>query len=249
MIGKLFYDVLVDEGTERDKNQDDHLVKKLEEEGCEVFVAAVADGVGSFEDSELASSYTIKVISEWIEKTGAKKLNEMRIEDIEKLLKNEVVNVHNQLITLAQKKDLHYGTTLTLMLIIENSYIVVQVGDSRCYLYQDHIIRQITRDQTLAAKKRREGQAVEDKKEESTLLQCIGQGHMNPVIYDGILVHGFNILLCTDGLSNSLSHKYIAETIKLNQSEKRKLELLAKEARSNGESDNITGILIRQLPM
>lgn len=247
MIGNLFYEKISDIGSVREKNQDDCLIKHLKTEGYEVFIAAVADGVGSFNQSELASAYITKSIGDWAEGIGAKSFWNMSLESIEEALYDEVKSIHEQLIAIAQKSSLSYGSTLTLLLIVENSYIVIQVGDSRCYLLQDQNIRQITRDQTLAERMRQLGEGDSTgKKEESTLLQCIGQGEMQPSIYDGILSDGFQFLLCTDGLSNSLGHRELSKELTAAKPEKAKLEELLNKARQNGEDDNITAILIRQ---
>jgi len=247
MIGNLLCEKISDTGSVRAKNQDAYLLKHLKVEGYEVFIAAVADGVGAFEQSELASAYITKSIGDWAEEKGAQKLWNMSLEEIEVSLCEEVVKIHEQLIAIAKQSAFSYGSTLTLLFIIENSFIVIQVGDSRCYLVQDQVIRQITRDQTVAERMRQLGDGENTKKkDESTLLQCIGQGTMQPSLYDGILTDGFQFLLCTDGLSNSISHKELAFELNTEKSEKSKLEDLLQKARSNGESDNITAVLIRQ---
>jgi protein phosphatase len=42
------------------------------------------------------------------------------------------------------------ATTLTLGFAVWPWWYVVQVGDSRCYHYWDGVLRQVTRDQTVA---------------------------------------------------------------------------------------------------
>ena len=42
------------------------------------------------------------------------------------------------------------ATTLTLGIVVWPWLYVLQVGDSRCYTYSQGILRQVTRDQTVA---------------------------------------------------------------------------------------------------
>jgi serine/threonine protein phosphatase PrpC len=81
---------------------------------------------------------------------------------------------------------------------------------------------QITKDQTVAEYERESGSivsSVPEYKKEHTLLEWLGYGkdEPNPVIYECDIGETCDILLCTDGLSNSVSDKEIFEQLRKKQ--------------------------------
>ena len=214
---------------ERSNNQDS--LMSFVEEKLHICAIAVADGVGSYEESDICSQFVTAFLEKFIN-DEKETIKGMLLEDLEILLYNKVKEVHNRLLYIAKEKGIKYGTTLTLCLIVENTFIVVQVGDSRCYIYQNAVLRQITKDQTLKERK-------------NVLLQALGHSQIEPMLYDGVLEGQYEILLCTDGLTNELEPGDIRKVLKAGYSEKEKLETLADMASRAGEKDNISAIIIK----
>lgn len=77
-------------------------------------------------------------------------------------------------------------------------------------------------------------------------MQCMGDKEIEPEIYVGMLPDNFDFLICSDGLSNTMSEVDIKKALKKNVSCSTTLTRMFRMARERGEKDNITGILIRR---
>jgi serine/threonine protein phosphatase PrpC len=144
-----------------------------------------------------------------------------------------------------------YATTLTLWLGLWPEAYLLQVGDSRCYLFHDGRLTQISRDQTMA-------QDLVDKGVMSrtgafnspwahVLSSAIGGQQAAPVVTRITRDWGTVVLLCSDGLTKHVSDERIAERIAQMTSSKQLCEALLQDALDGGGSDNITIIVGRTL--
>ena len=227
----------------RDENQDSFLMLRSKDENA--LLAAIADGAGGADEGLTASKGLLAEIGKWFaglpsefwdEKSG-KIMNE---------LDAKLKEIHEKMKAYASSKGITFGTTLTLLIIIkEKSYLAAQVGDSRLYLYQDGTLTQITKDQTVAQKERDTGSEINSTgNKESTLLQCFGSGKVAPKYYDGTLKDEAELLICSDGLTNTLHFEEIEDALKASTSPFDKIDQLTRLARNRLEQDNITAIII-----
>jgi len=144
------------------------------------------------------------------------------------------------------------ATTLTLYFSIWPTYYLLQLGDSRYYLWRDGKLRQVTRDQTMAQDLVDEGvmtrAAAAKTPMANVLSSAIGGDTTHPVVTrlhaDWHNVH----LMCSDGLTRHVSDERIAEILSSMTSSKQAGEQLLQEALDAGGSDNITIILGRPSP-
>ena len=238
-------EALTDLGKRKD-NQDSLLAMTLRSGGSDCIIAAVADGVGSLADSRLASQFLTARLRKYFDEVG-EALFKGSFVNIQHSIYTKLIEAHDEMRHVAQDKGYEYGTTLTLLVVIENSYIVYQVGDSRCYCMSEGVVRQITRDQTVAEKERDLGIEIVNQSDDvkrSTILQCFGKGGMQPDVYTGILGPNFKLLVSTDGLTNNMRNREILSELSRTETTKHKLENLITTARGKGERDNISAILV-----
>jgi protein phosphatase len=143
------------------------------------------------------------------------------------------------------------GTTLTLGYVTWPRFYCVHVGDSRCYLFRDGRLRQVTTDHTVAQQLVERGAMTPEQADESrwshVLWNAIGDnsGKVAPDIYKEKLRIGDTLLLCTDGLSGYLSENEIVEILRRNESARAACEQLVAAANDAGGKDNITVIVAR----
>jgi serine/threonine protein phosphatase PrpC len=144
------------------------------------------------------------------------------------------------------------ATTLTLFLGVWPWYYLLQVGDSRYYLYRDGALRQITRDQTMAQDFIDQGIFTPADAARSrfanVLSSAIGGPSTEPRVTrlraDWHNVH----LLCSDGLTKHVPDARIAERLAAMTSAKEVCEQLLQDALDGGGTDNITIIIGRFTP-
>ena len=70
-------------------------------------------------------------------------------------------SINEQLVQYGTKHGFKIGSTLTGILLWQNSYLIFHVGDSRAYLITDQV-RQFTTDDSLAAQQVSEGKLTEE---------------------------------------------------------------------------------------
>ena len=142
------------------------------------------------------------------------------------------------------------GTTLTLIISFDYKIYIVHIGDSRAYKINDNGIKQLTEDHSLVAELVKEGKISEGDAlihpQKNVITRALGtEKNVSPDIYNYPLDSNDIILLCTDGLINSISEGQIYDILIKNIDFQQKAELLINYANDNGGKDNITAILFQ----
>jgi protein phosphatase len=144
------------------------------------------------------------------------------------------------------------STTLTMFMGVWPWYYLLQVGDSRYYMYRDGQLNQLTRDQTMAEDLLAQG--VFKRTDEfmakwsHILSSAIGGQQTEPVVTRVRSEWGLVHLLCSDGLTKHVSNEQIAARLRDMTSAKQACEALLQDALDGGGSDNITVIVGRTVP-
>jgi len=140
------------------------------------------------------------------------------------------------------------GTTLTAMMYAGDRMHVVHAGDSRCYLFRDGALRQLTEDHSWIAEQVRQGNMTEAEAKESKFRHVITRsvGFERDVEVDarGVAVEaGDCYLLCSDGMSNYVDHAEL-ERVLLSTWYRRAPAALVDLANQRGGDDNITVVMV-----
>jgi protein phosphatase len=139
---------------------------------------------------------------------------------------------------------------MTLGIVVWPWLYVVQVGDSRCYLFKHGRLHQVTRDQTIAQDMVDRGVMPADRISGSplnhVLSSAIGGSAAVPVV-TRIDVRGVSpvVLLCSDGLTKHVTDREIEQHILGIQSSEQLCRALLELALERGGSDNITLVVGR----
>jgi protein phosphatase len=137
------------------------------------------------------------------------------------------------------------ATTLTLGIVVWPWLYVLQVGDSRCYVFSRGILRQVTRDQTVAQSLVDQGLMAADRLHGSPfthiLASAIGADEARPeVTRHDLSVRGSVVLVCSDGLTKHVTDAEIAEHLSKMRSTEQVCGDLLQLALDRGGYDNIT---------
>jgi serine/threonine protein phosphatase PrpC len=141
---------------------------------------------------------------------------------------------------------------LSLAIFVWPWLYVLQVGDSRCYFFQDGVLRQVTRDQTLAQDMIDRGVLTPEKAHASplnhVLSSAIGASESMPEITRvDIRQRGCVTLVCSDGLTKHVTDEEIAAHLGSMTSAEQVCRSLLQLALDRGGTDNITLVVGRAL--
>lgn len=206
----------------REMNQDSFLVYP------ERSVFAVADGVGGGMKGEVASLIAVTTLKTLAEGTG--QLRKAVVRAQEAVFKEAMSTIGEALM----------GSTLTAVRVHDTGVELCHVGDSRCYLFTENHLRQLTEDHEL----------YDEGIQAPVLSSYLGispdvapitiQEEMVPVIA------GERMLLCSDGLYKQLSENRIVEIIQQHGALPEILvETLCNEAAQVDFSDNVTVVYLQ----
>ena len=248
-------------GIRKPINQDSVIIKEGMINKTPVMMAAVCDGMGGLQDGEIASSLLINMLEQWFEEDLCKLISFTRHKgmELEKTMKYSLVS----LIRKANERICDYtaehglkgcGTTVVVLVLYRNRYYGLNVGDSRIYLYRNHLY-QMTTDQTVVQRLIDIGQInekqAESHSERSVLLQCVGMHKkVIPEYVKGECFGNDLFLLCSDGLRHKIG-KIELETVFRTEHPKTREQLsdvaqyLIDENMRRNETDNLSCILIK----
>ena len=216
-------------------------------------IAMVADGVGGGEGGGQASATTLEIATQYL--VGSAdcfyRANATE-EDFMLALQDAALRSHAAVVERAKATPgvRSMATTLTLWMGVWPWYYVLQVGDSRYYLYRDGQLTQVSRDQTLAQDLVDQGvfsRAVGEKSRFAHVLSSAIGGQETAPVVTRLRADWHNVhLLCSDGLTKHVPDERIAERLAAMTSAKQVCEQLLQDALDGGGTDNVT-IVVRRL--
>lgn len=244
-----------DIGTRKKTNQDSMIVMQAATDRGQVLLASVCDGMGGLAKGEVASAAMVRALEFWFTQKLPQLLEEGFEE--EKLWTQWKVLVEETNERISNYGSTHHtalGTTCVAILLIDNKYYVLNVGDSRAYLLEDTIY-QLTKDQTYVQREMDAGrmtyeQSLKDPYR-SVLLQCIGASHIvNPVFNQGQFEPGTVFMLCCDGfrhvvLPEEFYQAFRPDLMKSTEIMKNRIADMIKLNIRRNEEDNISAILVK----
>ena len=211
----------------------------------------VADGVGSGVGGGDASQLAVETITGYVSSTLRCYHAAGATADKEFLdaLRAAALEAHAAVRAgaAAQPEARRMATTLTLAIAVWPWAYVVQVGDSRCYHYAEGILRQVTKDQTMAQDLVDRGALPAERVAQSpfrnVLISAIGGEEATPeVTRVDVSRRGTVLLICSDGVTKHVSDEMISEQIRTMESSEQLCHRILELALEGGGTDNITVI-------
>ncbi|MBN3511606.1 PP2C family protein-serine/threonine phosphatase [Mycolicibacterium nivoides] len=201
---------------------------------------ALADGMGGHAAGEVASQLVIAALAHLDDdEPGGDLLSKL----------NTAVGQGNAAIAAHVEADPELdgmGTTLTAILFAGNRLGLVHIGDSRGYLLRDGELTQITKDdtfvQTLVDEGRITAEEAHSHPQRSLIMRALTGHEVEPTLIMREAKAGDRYLLCSDGLSDPVSHETIHEALQIEdvaESADRLIEL----ALRGGGPDNVTVVV------
>ena len=238
---------ITDVGLVRKENQDAYGVR----EGAGRVICVVCDGMGGAAGGKLASQIAV---STFLDQLEARLTPEMD-EEAQKEATAQAVALANTAIRDTAGQSPQYsgmGTTLVSAIIHGGVAVIANVGDSRAYHVGREGIRRVTKDHSLVERMVDRGDitAEEARRHPNRNLITRALGPDAEAECDGYicaLEPGDFLLLCSDGLVNTVTDQEMCREILRGESLETSLERLLAIAKSQGAPDNVTAVLARVL--
>ncbi len=237
-------------------NLDDVETRLPSKEQRLAYLAMVADGVGGGQGGSEASAVALEAAMEYVDNAIATYYGTRDDEaEFGALLQAAAMRAHE---SVRARRDANgflgtMATTLTMYIGVWPVYYILQVGDSRYYLWRDGVLTQRTRDQTMAQDLVDDGVISQADAARTPLAHvlssAIGSDKSMPVVTRAAFEWQNVHLLCSDGLTKHVSEARIAEVLAKMTSAKQACEQLLQDALDGGGSDNITVIISRAVPL
>ncbi|WP_100330865.1 Stp1/IreP family PP2C-type Ser/Thr phosphatase [Bacillus xiapuensis] len=233
-----------DKGRIRTHNEDNGGIFFNSSSDC---LAIVADGMGGHNAGDVASQITIESMRvQWQQASP--------IEDAshaEEWLKS-TINLINERILMHSRDNQEcngMGTTLVTALCTNRFCTIANIGDSRCYLFNENGFAQVTEDHSLVNELVKSGEITKEEAEhhprKNVLTRALGTDvHVTADYYTITFEQGNYLLLCSDGLSNKLARQDMQDILQTDLSIEEKADLFVQQANENGGEDNITLVIL-----
>ncbi|WP_125565100.1 Stp1/IreP family PP2C-type Ser/Thr phosphatase [Companilactobacillus insicii] len=236
------YALLTDVGKLRENNQD--YVNVFKNKRGIVF-GIVADGMGGHRGGDVASDMAVSHLGHNFEESEITDLEDLREWVLKEISKenDRIVSVSNQF------DDLNgMGTTMVGVFFVGEKMMVVNVGDSRCYVYHDDELKQLSVDHSLVHELLETGQIspeeAENHPQKNIITQTLGVSQtVQPRVKNFDIINDSIILLCTDGLTNMVPEDEIKSVLTQKIGLEAKCHILIDKANQAGGRDNITALL------
>lgn len=232
-----------DVGLKRENNED---AMGVFQNKAQETLAVIADGMGGHLGGDVASKIALTEIETKFKNT----LNLTAVDFID-WLDSELIRINDLIIEKSQQDPQLYrmGTTFVgAFLSSDRKIVFANLGDTRGYLFNNGILKQITVDQTLVNELLSKGELSAKEAaafpNKNIITSTLGVDKKVDPVYRTIDLTGSEmILLNSDGLSDMVSDEVIAATLAANSVPQQKVDNLVQEAIKNGGIDNISLIL------
>lgn len=244
-----------DIGTRKETNQDSMIVLQAQSSVGNILLAAMCDGMGGLAKGEVASAAMVRTLDKWFAERLPVLLQEgIKTDSLWQEWGDLVRFTSQRIAAYGSRLKVSLGTTCAALLIIEDRYYLMNVGDSRIYMIADNIY-QLTKDQTYVQREVDAGrmsyeQSLRDPNM-SVLLQCIGASpYVEPDFADGYTTSGQVFMLCCDGFRHVVTPQEFYQRFHPNVlTDKKVMERSLRETTklnlARGETDNISAILVK----
>lgn len=246
---------MTDIGLVRSENQDAYVVRSNEETGH--LICVVCDGMGGHNGGKIAGKLASDVFVDTCLSNLRRGMSEQEIRSVAEF----AVMAANSAVYERSREEGELrgmGTTLVSAIVWDGKAMLNNVGDSRAYLIPHTneeaaeescgIIR-ITKDHSLVEKLVDMGSITEEEArshpDRNLITRALGPGA--ETVSDSYMVQleqGDCLLLCTDGLIDTVTDQEMEHEIRSCADKNACLDRLLEISKSRGAADNVTAVLL-----
>lgn len=250
---RLRADALTDVGKIREHNEDSVLALECKCQSLinpeQIFLYVVADGMGGAEAGEVASAIAVQTIRNYVEQ----KLGNSGSSGVGAILHEALEQANLSIIEYqaAHPEARSMGSTAVGALVSPPEATIAWVGDSRAYICDGHVLRQLTKDHSLVQRLIEIGQISPEEarhhEHKNVITRSLGARPNGPAGAESVslrLKRGDRLLLCSDGLTTHVEDPQIAEILQRHSDPTAAALELVVAANAAGGTDNISVVVI-----
>lgn len=232
-------------GNVRPGNEDRLLIRTGQEHGRPVALLAVADGMGGLACGERASALVVKNLADWWQDHEPADT----LEEVSRRLDTVLFAAHREIFYLGEELQHPTGSTLSLLYLWGEAYLIKQIGDSRVYALESQNIRQLTTDQTWCNRMIATGELTPEQAHHHrlrhALVNALGVSPELEISTEyGTAQRGVSYLLCSDGFYAEAPLYRLTGDLR-SKPARRTLEVLLENILAGSAPDNATAVLCR----
>lgn len=227
----------------------------------------VSDGLGGYQGGEIASriavqSITRQIANQLFNHNPEESYDVVSQESYRRMLEQAIFSANDLIFQQAQRLENEMGATITAALVIGRSAYIMNVGDSRTYLYnRENGLQLITQDHSLVFRfylmRDLKLEEIYNHPQRNQILRSLGEAGLkenldemleqsnHPYFYQITLEQGDSLLLCSDGLWQEVRDKEIEKVLAANPDPHTACERLVDKANLAGGDDNISVIYVK----
>ena len=233
------------------------LVRHENQDACQTMLigeytaAVVCDGMGGTAGGAVASRLAVQTYREQLEENLRSHMTVQQLKEVSGF----AIAAANDAIRRRRQEDAsiqRMGTTLVAAIMRGEDLLISNVGDSRAYLLNSAGIRQISKDHSLVESMVEQGDITHEQAKNhpgrNLITRALGPDEaVQDDEFDYKWKQGDYLLLCTDGLVNTVSDQELLFEIVHTEAPENCLQRLVNISVSRGAPDNVTAILIQNI--
>ncbi|WHX27117.1 Stp1/IreP family PP2C-type Ser/Thr phosphatase [Virgibacillus halodenitrificans] len=236
---------LTDKGQVRNHNEDSGGVFYS---SSKQLLAIIADGMGGHQAGDVASQMATGLLKEKWEQCD-KLTSPQEAEDwVSRAISDINKSIYKKAIEKEECRGM--GTTVVITICTKEFMTIAHIGDSRCYLLHDNILRQMTEDHSLVNELVRSGQITKEEAEyhprKNVLLKALGtEEDIAPSVRSLEWQKDNILILCSDGLINKVTDLELGEFLSSSKDIRQIGEEMIELANERGGEDNISLVIVK----
>ncbi len=230
------------------------VIRNHNEDACFVIprhdVYVVADGVGGNNAGEIASRMAVRGIAEYVAANPVEDCSDE--EALYAYFSQCLKQINDEIYQMGRKHRENKGmaTTAVIACVRDDIAYVMNIGDSRAYLYRNGKIMQITIDHTYVNELLRTGmittEEAENHSQKNVITRALGaEPEVTIDFFQTDVEKGDVLMLCSDGLYGEVTEQTLAEILDKKNTMQETCAELVEEAIRSGGRDNITVVCLK----
>ena len=232
---------LTDPGNLREQNQDSYAMVSFSRDRS---LMIVCDGMGGAKSGNVASSLAVDVFTDEVRRCQRPGMTPERGAEV---LRGALELANKAVFEQAQVSDdfTGMGTTLVAALIIRDTAVIINVGDSRAYLFTAEGVQLLTTDHSIVEFMVQRGELTQEQAKnhpgKNVITRAVGtEPSVEGDVFTCRLRRDECILLCSDGLSNEMADQEMLFEVVHGLNKSDCCQRLLHIAQKRGAPDNVT---------